>query len=222
MRKVILVATTIGVLLCAVAAGAHVLRQHVGTGHAVNPEALPHNSAVEAQGVRRAERAGVRISAAARRIMEQAPLGTCLNDPLQAKCGPRPKAIVAASSRGSAHIAAEIPQCGVHADLPVRFNDYALGGGENQCTAAVSWQELTVTEYQYYKSTGKWTWVAADTNSGSGGQTIHATATAICKYWGDASDARAFYTHSDGYADLNGTWYAASNQSLSRTLYCIT
>lgn len=41
-----------------------------------------------AAGVERAKAAGIRIDAAAERAMVQAPIGSCFNDPTQAKCPP--------------------------------------------------------------------------------------------------------------------------------------
>ena len=153
--------------------------------------------------------------------MERAPLGSCLNDPIQAKCGARPKAIVA-SKRVTAHAAQE-DQCAVTAYTPTRPGtpgDRAYGSGANECSPAVSEQELDVFLSMYFLDSSSWQIVAQGGNSGPGGTTIHDTVDKFCEDYGSDSDLRAFKTDAYGYGDLDGVWYAAQ-QTKYTNLKCI-
>jgi hypothetical protein len=245
MRRAVLAATTVAALACAPAAGASAPPQPVtnadvqsfiangavgfAPGGKVVSAATVAAAVAAAQnppqsasyGARRAARAGVRISRAARRIMENAPLGSCLNDPIQAKCGPRPKAIVA-SKRERAHIAQE-DQCEIIAYTPNRPNppgDRAYGSGANECSPAVSEQELIVQLYMYFLDSSSWQVVAQGSNVGPGGTEIQVTVDAFCQYYGSDSDLRAFHTKASGYADIDGVWYAGEQDKYTN-LKCV-
>lgn len=234
MRKAVVVAIiTFGVLAGGVAAGASATQHQVtsaqvqsamadgSTGYAPGGRVVSAPPAAVVQGLLRAQRAGVRISRAARRIMEQAPPGSCLNDPIQTKCGPRPKAIVATSATERAHIAA-VPQCAVHADVPTRpGGGTAYGKALNECAPTVSEQIVESDLYMKFKDDETWAVVGVATSEGVGGREISATAHAHCEWWGSDADFRDFFTKAIGYADLDGTWYAASNSSKITPLRCI-
>lgn len=170
-------------------------------------------------GVQRAREAGTVIDPKAVSIMEAAPDGSCLNDPIQAKCK-RPKKIVAARTTrmpdGSlgyslvdptgksdkAHVA-QIPQCFLRIGYPYPSGGWMYADGANQCSAAVSDQELYT---QLYRTTeGVWRLLDSSVAYGAGNRTIRATAAYNCGH----PNLRHYRGRANGYADVNGTWYAA-------------
>lgn len=175
-------------------------------------------------GAEKARTAGIAVDPGAEKAMEEAPVGSCFNDPTQAK---RPKVrrvaatVTSDSSEGftgyafgdssaasSADVsAAAIPQCFVKSDPPFFAAGLAQGNGAQNCSAAVSYQELYVSLYDYI-STGRRN---LDTRvaTGSGGRTLRGSPKFNCNH---AVSSRKYQTEADGYAVLQGVWYAATQR----------
>jgi hypothetical protein len=183
--------------------------------------------------IARAQAAGIKIDPAAKAIMAAAPVGSCLSDPTQATCD-TPTAIVADGqplpdgSMGYAEssiaaptiadAAVAFPQCFIRATAPYKSVGFGQGDGANQCTARVEIQELCVTLFMFWISTGRWvqqdTGVAGPTN---GGKTIRAHAQIRCR----TSETRVWQTQAAGYADIDGVWYAGLQRAYAN-LRCRT
>jgi hypothetical protein len=182
---------------------------------------------VTAQGSNAAEKAraaGIAVDPGAEKAMEEAPVGSCFNDPTQEKC-PRAKRIAAtetieledgstgyafggASGDSSAvSSAATVPQCFLKSDPPFYAVGLAQGFGAQTCSSAVSRHELYVTLYDYI-STG---WRRLDTraSSGGGGTTLRGEPKFNCYH---PVSTRTYQTLAEGYALLQGVWYAGSQR----------
>lgn len=178
-------------------------------------------------GVAKAKMAGIIVDPDAEAAMAAAPLGSCYNDPTQRKC---PKAArVAAPTAGSAGgdltyaplpgpgsaalattSAAAVDQCYVKADPPYFAAGYAQGNGANTCTNAVSRQELYVTLYDYISSGRRQLDTRASAKNGGG--TLTGQPTFNCDH---PVSTRQYEVQSEGYALLQGTWYAATQNKFA-------
>ena len=99
------------------------------------------------------------------------------------------------------------------ADPPFFAAGLAQGNGAQTCTAAVTRQELYVTLYDYI-STGR---RQLDTRASSGGGgTLRGSPKFDCDH---PVSARKYQTLAEGYALLQGVWYAA-NQTDYATFTC--
>jgi hypothetical protein len=182
---------------------------------------------------------GIAIDPGVAEQMKAAPEGSCFNDPTQAQCppvkrmartvttpladgwlayGPAPAAADATATiarRSPARArAAAIDQCAVRADYPYYSVGRARGGGANQCSSAVSRQELYVSLYDYI-STGR-RLLDTKSASGGGGVTIRAYPSSDCAH---SATARKYEVLAEGYSYLRGVWYAA-NQTKYDTFRC--
>lgn len=101
--------------------------------------------------------------------------------------------------------AAGIPQCFVKSDPPFFAAGLAQGNGAQTCTSAVTRQELYVTLYDYI-STGR-RQLDTRASSGGGGTTLRGSPKFDCYH---PVNARQYQTLAEGYALLQGAWYAAS------------
>jgi hypothetical protein len=172
----------------------------------------------------KARAAGIAVDPGAERLMQEAPTGSCFNDPTQATC-PRASRVAAATpgvAQGDGSIgfalvapapgpalanaaAAGVPQCFVKSDRPFFAAGLAQGNGAQTCTAAVTRQELYVTLYDYV-STGR-RQLDTRASSGGGGTTLRGSPKFDCYH---PVNARQYQTLAEGYALLQGVWYAAS------------
>lgn len=170
--------------------------------------------------------------------MEKAPIGSCFNDPTQPKCPPAERisdsmastdsgdatlyapaspvasAAKSAKSRRRRAFAAAVPQCAVRATEPFFAAGLAQGFGANQCYSTVTRHELYVTRYDYISSGRR----ALDTRTavGTGASTIRGEPKFNCYH---AVNSRKYEVLAEGYALLQGVWYAA-NQRKYATFTC--
>jgi hypothetical protein len=182
-----------------------------------------------AAGVDHAKAAGILIDPGAADAMVAAPVGSCYNDPTQAKCppanrvaspaesltqGPYAAAAQVAAKRDRISAHAAIDQCAINVNAPYFAAGLAQTDGKNQCYSPVTSQELYVYLYDYI-STGK---RLLDTRSatGPGGTTIRASPKFDCSH---PVSSRKYESHAEGYALLQGVWYAAS-QTKTNTMTC--
>jgi hypothetical protein len=156
--------------------------------------------------------------------MEEAPAGSCFNDPTQPTCPPASRVAATAPSAAQGYAstayalaapapgaalanagAAAVPQCFVKSDPPFFAAGLAQGNGAQTCTSAVTRQELYVTLYDYI-STGR-RQLDTRASSGGGGTTLRGSPKFDCYH---PVNARQYQTLAEGYALLQGVWYAAS------------
>jgi hypothetical protein len=156
--------------------------------------------ATSATGVENARAAGISVSDAAARAMAEAPVGSCYNDPTQAKCPPatRMEAPVVGGEAeapteyaplddrdADAHKVAMarsygIPQCGLFAEYPGISGPgwypthYAFAKSRNQCHETVIRQELYVTLQR--QANGAWHNLGNGFDASPGGYTLYVTA----------------------------------------------
>ena len=151
-------------------------------------------------------------------MMARAPIGSCANDPSQAKCPPA-RAIVYAgdgaeaegwTSYGDAADAARtsslFPQCAIkvsdNPDSPYKASGRAQMNAANQCYATVTRHELYGSLWKYYKS--RWYHMNTTSTAGLGATTIRVHTTYRCT----ATPLRAWRARGEGYALLAGVFWA--------------
>lgn len=184
-------------------------------------------------GIAKAKAAGISIDPKAEEIMAAAPAGSCLNDPTQAKCD-TPERIVAdgqarldggtsfanvepATASLTTDVAAAMNTCWVYATSLVKSTGKARAYGKLSCTSVVDVMELYVTLWMLYKSDGALHQVCVGSHPPSeGGGSIYANCGATCR----DTAKRYFQNMAEGYADINGEWYAAIAY-LDADLYCV-
>jgi len=195
--------------------------------------AAPAASAAGLDGPANARAAGIAVDPGAEKLMQEAPAGSCFNDPTQATCPPASRVAVTSpsvaqgdGSTGYAFAApapraaltnaaaAGVPQCFVKSDPPFFAAGLAQGNGAQTCTSAVTRQELYVTLYDYI-STGR-RQLDTRASSGGGGTTLRGSPKFDCDH---PVNARKYQTLAEGYALLQGVWYAA-NQTDYATFTC--
>lgn len=174
----------------------------------------------------KARAAGITVDPGAEKAMAEAPAGTCLSDPNEAKC---PKVTrIAAAVEGNSDpdftafafteeavapsltFAAGIPQCFVKSDPPFFAAGLAQGNGAHTCTTAASYQELYVTLYDYI-STGRRS-LDVRSSSGVGGQTLRGSPKFDCNH---ATNSRQYETEAFGYSVVQGTGYSATQKDFA-------
>lgn len=181
-------------------------------------------------GVDHARAAGITVDPGAAAAMAAAPVGSCYHDPTQAKCPPATRiaspaeslaegpyagtatAQTAGKHRAVAHAA--IDQCAVNVSAPYFAAGLAQADGKNQCFSTVTAQELYVTLYDYI-STGR-RQLDVRTDSGPGGTTTRASPKFDCYH---PVSSRQYEAFAEGYAELQGVWYAASQDKFT-TMTC--
>jgi hypothetical protein len=108
-------------------------------------------------------------------------------------------------SAGLARASAAYFQCQVSAYNPYKEAGVARGYADNFCSPAVSRMEMAVILMKFYSTK----WYNMDTDyvvrSGGGGQRGYTA------YACTATPSRTWQLHADGYALLNGVWYAGSD-----------
>lgn len=182
------------------------------------------------QGVSNARNAGIKVDTAAARLMEQAPVGTCFNDPTQSKCpkgitkvvasdvveGPdgsvgyamldEPAKAAPTKARASQDATISVvPQCFVRGGYPYYASGWMWGEGSQDCSLAVTDQELYVSLER--TTDGIWRQLDYRWTQRYGGGTIRRTAGYDCGH----SNQRHYRTVAQGYAVLKGVWYGAQN-----------
>lgn len=173
----------------------------------------------------KARAAGIAVDPGAEKAMNDAPVGSCFGNPMQAKC---PKAERVATtlttdvddgytgyafggSSSSPDVSqAAIPQCFIRSETPFYAAGLAQGNGAQMCTAAVTAQELYVTLYDYI-STGRRS-LDTRSSSGPGGTTLRGSPKFNCNH---SASVRQYETEAVGYGLLQGVWYAASQRAFS-------
>jgi hypothetical protein len=185
------------------------------------------------RGIARAARAGILIDPSAKAIMAAAPVGSCLNDPAQSKCGnvnavvndgqleadgstgysslatlPATVALYRpVHHRATAHAAA-VDQCHVRATSLVKSTGSARAYGQNTCTDAVTWQQLFVNLREFWKSDSSWHQM--DTGASPvkyGGGSVNTNASMPCR----SAGVRAWQDQASGYDEMQGVLYAGQN-----------
>lgn len=161
--------------------------------------------------------------------MAAAPVGSCYNDPTQAKCPPAVRVASPAESltagpyaataqaaskpdRITAHAA--IDQCAVNVNEPYFAAGLAQTDGKNQCYSSVTRHELYVQLYDFISSGQRL--LDSRSDSGPGGTTIRASPKFDCYH---PVSSRKYESDAQGYALLQGVWYAAS-QTKTHTMTC--
>lgn len=226
--------STVVMSACALAAGLPAAAQAQSLTEPTQAPELQLERA-KAAGVERARAAGIKVDPAAAKAMAEAPIGSCFNDPTQAKCppahtvtgyadaagssfGPAPGTTTAArakrpSGRARARAAQFNYQCEVHAAIVYYAAGMAHGDGWNRCSAAVTRQELYVNIDKFYKDV--WYQYASDYATAIGGPRIDVHVHYTCT----AYPLRAWRTQAYGYSLLQGVWYAGYD-AVYRNLYC--
>ena len=179
------------------------------------------------QGIDHARAAGIAVDPAAEPLMAEAPVQTCPNDPTLPQCPPA-HAVIASDGSPYAPLASAttartntlagllLDQCRLRVTVqsPYRAAGHAQMDAQNVCSAAVTTHEL----YGVLRMFKKGAWYAMASRYKGGGLpgkmlTVHVT------YKCHRKRLHAWQAHADGYALMQGVWYAAS-QSRYNNLHC--
>jgi hypothetical protein len=194
-------------------------------------------------GVLQAQAAGVQIDPAAIPMMDIARPGSCLNDPLQSKCGPPPTAIVwlggttngqtstaagttttigGATSSSTAVTPDASPPCYASADgLELRSGEhnttFMYGAGHTHCGNGITQQEADLVLAEYWTSDDEWHAEAGDYTDGGPGYLYVAASTTDC----DVPASRDWRTVVVNTVDYQGTWYVSSDTKGPDSFDCV-